>query len=291
MPRTTKHSSGPRAIWSGSIAFGLVNVPVRMYPAISEHRLELHLVHAKDGSRVGYQKVCKAEGVPVPEDEVVKAFELDGGTFVTLTDDDSEAAQVEGHKAIEILDFVPYEQIDPIFFERTYYLGPNEGAEQVYSLLVQAMSDSGLAAIGRYVFHERQQIGCLRIREGTITLEKMHFADEIRTSTGIAPKRGRVSKPELEMARDLIDRFTSDFRPERYEDVYRAQLRKIVDQKRRGREVSRVTAEEPEEPVDLMEALRASLESARGGKTGERGPERKTSRRRTSSARRTAKKR
>jgi DNA end-binding protein Ku len=278
-------------MWSGSIAFGLVNVPVRMYPAISEHRLELHLVHEKDGSRVGYQKVCKAEGVPVPDDEVVKAFDLDGGKFVILTDEDFEAAQVAGHKAIEILDFVPYERIDPIYFERTYYLGPDDGAEQVYSLLVRAMSDSGLAAIGRYVFHDRQQLGCLRIREGTITLEKMHFADEIRPIAGIAPKGGRVSKQELEMARDLIDRFTSDFRPERYEDLYTKQLAKIVDQKRRGREVGRVAPDEPEQPVDLMEALRASLDSARRSKSREGGRQLKTSARRSPSRRRTASKR
>ena len=135
----------PRAIWSGSIAFGLVNAPVKMYSAIDENDLELHLVHEKDGSPIGYQKVCKKEGKEVPADEIVKAYEVSDGEHVYLTDADFRAAEEDGYRTIEVLDFVPHDEIDPIVFQRTYYLGPAEGAEKVYALLLKAMEQSGLS--------------------------------------------------------------------------------------------------------------------------------------------------
>jgi len=254
----------PRAIWSGSIVFGLVSAPVKMFSAIDEHDLELHLVHEKDGSRIGYEKVCKKEDKEVPADEIVKAYEVADGELVYLTEEDFEAAGEEGYRAIEVLDFVPHDQIDPIAFERTYFLGPADGAEKVYALLVRAMEESGLSAIARYVFHDRQQLGCLRIREGVIILESMYFADEIRPVDGIAPKRQRVDKRELEMAETLIDRFTSTFDHGQYRDEYTERLLEIVKRKRKGEDVHAATPEEREEaPSDLLEALRASVESAR----------------------------
>ena len=187
----------PRAIWSGSIAFGLVNAPVKMYSAIDEHDLELHLVHEKDGSPIGYRKVCKKEDKEVPADEIVKAYEVADGELVYLTDEDFRAAEDESYHTIEILDFVPHDEIDPIVFQRTYYLGPADGAEKVYALLVKAMESSGLSAVARYVFHDRQQLGALRIRDGVITLENMYFADEIRPIDDIVPSkrpRGRQAR-------------------------------------------------------------------------------------------------
>ncbi len=179
----------PRAIWSGSIAFGLVNAPVKMYSAIDEHDLELHLVHEKDGSRIGYEKVCKKEGKEVPADEIVKAYEAEEGEYVYLTEDDFRAAEEEGYRTIEVLDFVPRDEIDPIVFKRTYYLGPGTGAEKVYAVLVKAMESSGLSAVARYVFHDKQQLGTLRVRDGVITLENMYFADEIRPTKGVVPDK------------------------------------------------------------------------------------------------------
>ena len=258
----------PRAIWSGAITFGLVNAPVKMYSAIDEHDLELHLVHEKDGSRIGYEKVCKKEGKPVSADEIVKAYEVSDGDLVYLTPEDFEAAGEEGYRAIEVLDFVPHDEIDPIVFQRTYFLGPADGAEKVYALLVRAMDESGLSAIVRYVFHDRQQLGCLRIREGVITLENMYFADEIRPVDGIAPKGQRVDKKELELAESLIDRFTSTFKHDRYRDEYTDRLLAVVKRKRKGEDVhAAATGDEQEEPVDLFEALRASVESARSKST------------------------
>ena len=175
----------PRAVWTGSISFGLVNAPVRMYTAISEKDLRFNLIHEPDNGRIGYVKTCKVDGKEVPSDEIVKAYEVSKGEYVTLTDEDFDAARVEGGHSITIHDFVPAEQIDPIYFERTYYLGPEEGAgEAIYALLAQAMAESGLAAVATYVRSDRENLACLRVRDGVITLERMFFDDEVRSIDG-----------------------------------------------------------------------------------------------------------
>jgi DNA end-binding protein Ku len=251
----------PRALWTGSISFGLVNVPVRLYSAVSEHKLHFHFVHEKDESPIGYQKICKLEEKPVPDKEIVKAFEYRKGEYVHMEDEDFEAARVEGYKTIEITDFVPYEQIDPIYFAHTYYVGPQEGAEKVYSLLVKAMEDSGLAAIAKFVMRDRQYLGALRVREGTITLEQLYFADEVRSAKEVRPKLARVEKRELEMAQQLVDNFSGDWKPEQYKDTYRDALCEVIEAKRKGKEIHIAAQPEEEEPTDLMAALRASLEA------------------------------
>jgi DNA end-binding protein Ku len=264
----------PRALWTGSISFGLVNVPVRLYSAISEHKLQFHFVHQKDDSPIGYQKICKLEEKPVPDKEIVKAFEYRQGKYVYMEDEDFQAARVEGYKTIDITDFVPYEQIDPIYFAHTYYVGPQDGSEKVYSLLVKAMEDSELAGIAKFVMRDRQYLGALRVREGTLVLAQLHFADEVRPVKELRPKRQRVDKRELEMARQLIDSFVGDWQPEKYDDTYRDALRAVIEAKRKGKEV-RVAAEpEEERPTDLLEALRASVEAS---KRGERRPARRSS--------------
>jgi DNA end-binding protein Ku len=256
----------PRALWTGSISFGLVNVPVRLYSAISEHKLQFHFVHQKDDSPIGYQKICKKEDKPVPEKEIVKAFEYRKGKYVYMEDEDFEAARVEGYKTIDITDFVPYEQIDPIYFAHTYYVGPQDGAEKVYSLLVKAMEDSELAGIAKFVMRDRQYLGALRVREGTITLEQLYFADEVRPVEEIKPKRARVEKRELEMAQQLIDSFSGDWKPEQYKDTYRDALCEVIEAKRKGKEVHVAAEPEEEQPTDLMTALRASVEASKGGR-------------------------
>jgi DNA end-binding protein Ku len=255
----------PRAIWSGAISFGLVNVPVRMYRAIEEQDLHFHLLHTKDDSRIGYEKVCKQEGTPVPDDEIGKAYEVADGEYVYLTDEDFATAEGATFRTIDISDFVPYEEIDPIYFERTSYLGPAAGAEKVYALLVRAMEKSGLAAIATYVMRDKQHLGCLRIRDGVITLERMYFADEVRPVDELGVERARVGKQELEMAAELIDRFSGSFDITKYRDRYRDALLEVVEAKRKG---EAVRVEEPDEaaPPDLLEALRESLASARGGR-------------------------
>ena len=254
----------PRAIWTGAVSFGLVNVPVRMYSAIDEQDVHFDLIHEKDGGHIGYQKYCKLEEEVVPNDEIVKGYEVGDGEYVYLSDEDFQAARVEGYKTIDIRDFVPYDEIDPIYFERTYYLGPQEGAEKVYALLVRAMEESGLAAIATYVMRDRQNLGCLRVRDGVVVLEKMFFADEIRPTEEIAPRKAKVDDRELEMASQLIDRFAGSFEPEQYEDTYRQRLLEVIEAKRKGEEVHAEAVAAPEEPDDLLAALRASLEATQG---------------------------
>ena len=256
-----------RSIWTGSISFGLVNVPVRLYSAIEEHGLHFHLIHEKDESPIGYEKVCKKEDKPVPDDEIVKGYEYAKGKFVHMTDEDFAAARVEGYKTIDVSDFVPYEQIDPIYFRHTYLVGPQDGAEKVYGLLVKAMAQSGLAAITKFIMRDRQNLGCLRVRDGALTLEQMYFADEIRPLDEIRPRRAKVERQELEMALQLIDRFTGDFDASKYKDTYREALRHVIDAKRKGKEVHAIAeVEEDDAPPDLMEALRQSVQQARGSK-------------------------
>jgi len=254
----------PRALWTGTITFGLVNVPVRVYSAVHQHKLDFHLVHEKDDSPIGYQKVCKLEEKPVPNDEIVKAYEFKKGEFVQLTDEDFEAVQVEGQHSIDLEDFVPYEDIDPAFFAHTYLVGPQDGAEKTYALLVRAMEESGLAGIGKFVMRSRQYLGCLRVREGTLTLEQLYFADEVDPPAGIVPNQlPSVAKKELDMALTLIDGFSGDWQPEKYEDTYTAALREVVKAKRRGKDVHELRGPEDEEaPPDLMEALRLSIEQS-----------------------------
>jgi DNA end-binding protein Ku len=274
----------PRSLWTGSISFGLVNVPVRLYSAIAETDLRFHLIHEPDGGRIGYQKVCKTEGEPVPDEEIVKGFEFEEDEFVVLTDEDFDAAKTEGVKTIEISDFVPYEEIDPIFFEKTYFLGPQPGSEKVYALLREAMEQTGLAGVGKFVMRDRQHLGCLRVREGALTLEQMFFHDEVRPVDEIAPRQVKVPKAELELATDLIERFSGSFEPERYEDTYREALCDVIRAKRKGKTVTAPEPEAEEEPADLMAALRASVEAAKSSRSRSARAKRPSARRRSGRA-------
>jgi DNA end-binding protein Ku len=272
----------PRSLWTGAISFGLVNVPVKVYTAVHEHKLRFQLVHAKDDSPIGYEKVCKLEEKPVPDDEIVKAFEVSKGKVVHLENEDFEAAQVEGGAhTIDLEDFVPYDQIDPTFFAHTYLVGPQDGAERAYALLVKAMEDSGLAGIGKFVMRNRQYLGCLRVRDKVLTLEQMHFADEVDPPKGIVPsKLPTVAARELDLATGLIESLAGDWKPSKYKDTYTDALMAVIKRKQKGQDVH--AAPEPEEeeaPADLMDALRASVEAARKSRS------RATSRRGSSSGR------
>jgi DNA end-binding protein Ku len=263
----------PRAIWSGSIAFGLVSVPVRMFSAVEEHTLHFRFLHEPDGSPIGYDKICKAEGRSVPDSEIVKAFEVEKDEFVYLSDEDFETAEAEaqGGRTIDIRAFVPHEEIDPIYFERTYYLGPAEGGERVYVLLARALEESGLAAVAKFVMRNRDNLACIRVREGVLTLERMHFADEVRPAGDLEPGDVKVEKAELDMAKRLIEEWSGEFHPEQYHDTYRDKLCEIIRAKQRGETVKALEAEESEAPTDLMAALRASVDAAQGRRRSPRG--------------------
>jgi DNA end-binding protein Ku len=255
-----------RPLWSGAVSFGLVNVPVRMFGAVREHRLHFNYVHEPDGSPIGYAKICKAEDVPVPDDEIVKAFELDDGEWVYLTDEDFEAARaaIEGGKTIQIREFVPQEEIDPAYFESSYYLAPDSGAERPYALLARALERTGLTGVATFVMRDREHLAALRVRDGVIVLERMHFADEVQPPDEHAPSGVHVADKELEAAVDLIEKLAGSFEPEQYEDTYRERLCDIIRAKRKGERVPVAEVEEePEEPEDLLAALRASVEEAK----------------------------
>jgi DNA end-binding protein Ku len=253
-----------RALWTGAISFGLVNLPVRVFSAVHEHKLHFHLVHEHDDGPIGYEKVCKLEDKPVESDEIVKAFEYAKGKLVHLTDEDFEAVQVEGQRTIDLVEFVPYDEIDPVFFAHTYLVGPQDGAEKTYALLVRAMGDSQLAGIGKFVLRNRQYLGCLRVRDRSLILEQLHFADEVKQPAGALPKRlPTVSRRELDLARQIINGLAGTWRPEKYQDTYTKALRAVVRKKVAGHEVHAAAEPEPETPVDLMQALRQSVEDAK----------------------------
>jgi DNA end-binding protein Ku len=253
----------PRALWSGAISFGLVNVPVRMYTAISEHNVRFNMLHAKSGARIHYKKVTESHPRGIPDDQIVKGYEVSDGEYVTLTDEELAAAHVEGDKVIEIHEFVPLDEIDPIAFERTYYLGPAEGAERVYALLARALESSGLVGVASFVFHDRDQLACLRVSDGAILLERMYFADEIRDRDGILPSRkASVDKAQVKLAIDLIERMKGSFDHSAYHDRYRDRLMAIIAKKRKGETISVPEVEERKVPDDLMAALEDSLKAA-----------------------------
>jgi DNA end-binding protein Ku len=259
----------PRPLWTGAISFGLVNVPVRMFAAVREHKLQFHYVHEPDGSPIGYQKICKAEDKAVPDDEIVKAFELEEDEWVYLADEDFEAARAaaEGGKSIQIDAFVPQSDIDPAYFDSSYYLEPEAGAERPYALLARALDKTALSGVATLIMRDREYLAALRVRDGAIVLERMHFADEVRPADEHAPKGAKVPERELEAAIELIERLAGDFEPERYEDTYRQRLCEIIRAKRKGERVPVAEVEEPEEePEDLLAALRRSIEEAHRGK-------------------------
>ena len=256
--------SRSRPLWTGAISFGLVNVPVRMFGAVREHKLQFHYVHEPDGSPIGYQKICKAEEKLVPDDEIVKAFELEEDEWVYLSDEDFEAARTaaEGGKAIEIDAFVPQSDIDPAYFHNSYYLEPESGAERAYALLARALEQTGLSGVANFVMRDREYLAALRVSDGVIVLERMHFADEVRPASDHAPRDVKVAERELEAAVELIERLAGDFEPENYEDRYRARLCEIIRAKKKGERVPVAEVEEREEPEDLLAALRRSVEEA-----------------------------
>jgi DNA end-binding protein Ku len=254
---------------------------VRLYSAVQEHKLHFHFVHEKDNSPIGYEKICKKEDKPVPDDEIVKAFEYKKGEYVFMEDEDFEAARVEGYKTIDITDFVAYEDIDPIFFAKTYYVGPDKGAEKTYSLLVKAMEDSELAGIAKFVMRDKQHLGALRIRDGVITLEQLYFADEIRLIDEIKGSRARVSQQELKMARQLMDSWTTEWKPEKYKDTYREELMAVIKAKRKGKEIHRSAEVEEEQSTDLLTALRRSIDRQKSGGNSPRGSAAGNGRKRT----------
>jgi DNA end-binding protein Ku len=260
-----------RAIWKGAVSFGLVSIAVKLYSATEEKSIRFHQVHRDDGGRIRYQRTCSVCGEQVSYDDIAKGYDLGGGEIVVLSDEDFEDLPLSTSRAIDVLEFVPAEQIDPIMFNKAYYLEPEGTATKPYVLLRDALTDSERVAIVKVALRQREQIATLRVREGMLVLNTMLWPDEVRVPEfDFLDEDVEAREPELAMAASLIDSMTGDFDPESYTDNYREALQEVIDAKVEGREVER--PEEPEEApaaIDLMSALRASVERAQAARGGE----------------------
>jgi len=259
-----------RAIWSGTISFGLLNVPVRMYSAVARRSIALREIRESDSARIKHRRVAEGTDEEVPYEKIVKAYELSPGQYVPLGKDEMAALAPEKTRAIDVQDFVDIEEIDPMYFDSPYYLGPAEGAEKAYSLLAAAMESSGKAAIARFVFRNKEHLSAIRPIDGVLTLTTMRFHDEVvppsELDDALPDKKPKVAKREREMAEQLIDQLSTSFQPESYRDEYREQLLALIERKAEGKEIVAPEAEEPEatKAPDLMAALEESIAAAKG---------------------------
>ena len=253
-----------RPIWSGTISFGLVSVPVRMYSATESKELRFHFLHKDDLQPIGYDKVRKDTGKHVDPGDVVRGFEIDKGRYVPIEDEDLDRLDIELTHSIDICDFVDLEEIDPIYFRKAYYLNPQDGAEKPYRLLVKALDETGKVGIAKVVIRNKQHLAALRAHEGVLVLETMYYADEVRKPEKVNGS-ARVQKAEVDMAKSLVENLSSDFKPEKYDDTYRKELMDLIRAKAKGAKLPEPQKEEEGEVVDLMEALRASVKETQKG--------------------------
>jgi DNA end-binding protein Ku len=260
-----------RAIWSGSISFGLLNVPVKLYSAVSRKNVSFRELRESDGSRIRHKRVAEADGKEVPYEDIVKGYEISPEQYVIVTREELEEIDPKKTRAIEIQDFVDLDDIDPIYFDHPYYLGPDKGAEKAYALLVKAMSDAKKVAIARFVLRNRENLAAIRPAQNVLTMATMRFADEVvapdELGDDVIPQDGRkLDKREVDMAKQLIDSLTADFDPGKYRDEYREELLSLIDRKAHGKAVVEPVSEEPKptKAPDLMAALEESLAAVRG---------------------------
>jgi DNA end-binding protein Ku len=256
----------PRAIWSGAISFGLVNVPIKLFTATSQKDVRFHQLHDKDGARIQQKRVCSKDGEEVPMEHIVKGYEVSRDTYVVITPEELDALDPKASRTIDILDFVDLDEIDPVYFDATYYMVPEKGAAKAYALLLEAMRKSKKVAIARVVLRQKQHLVALRPLGNALSMQTMLYADEVvgvDTLEGL-PDDVEVTDRELAMAQQLIDSLADDFKPEQYRDDYRERVLDMIERKAEGQEI--VVGEEEEEQapvVDLMAALEASLAAAK----------------------------
>ncbi|WP_346536884.1 Ku protein [Micromonospora sp. DPT] len=258
-----------RAIWKGAVSFGLVSIGVKLYSATEEKDIRFHQVHRADGGRIRYKRTCQVCGEEVTYDDIAKGYDLGGGEMVILTDEDFAELPLTSSRAIDVLEFVPAEQVDPILYNKAYFLEPEGSATKPYVLLRDALADSERVAIVKVALRQREQLATLRVREGVLLLNTMLWPDEVRTPDfGFLDEDLKVRPPELAMASSLIDSMAGTFEPDAFTDDYRAALQEVIDAKVEGREVVQPEEVEaaPAAAVDLMAALKASVERARSAR-------------------------
>ena len=263
-----------RAIWSGSISFGLLNVPVKLYSAVARRGISLREIRESDGARIRHRRVAEGTDEEVPYEKIVKAYEITKDRYVPLSKEELAALDPKKTRAIEVQDFVDIAEIDPIYFDSPYYLGPGDGAERAYSLLARAMEVSGRVAIARFVFRNKEHLAAIRPGDGVLTLTTMRFADEVvppsELDDVLPAEKPKVGKREVEMAEQLIDSLTRRFDPAAYRDEYREELLAMIERKAAGEEVvaAPVDEGEPTKAPDLMAALEQSIAEVQGKRDG-----------------------
>ncbi|HVL05451.1 MAG TPA: Ku protein [Acidimicrobiales bacterium] len=260
----------PRPIWSGAISFGLVNVPVKVFSATSSKDVRFHQLDGKSKSRIKQKRVSMATGEEVPYEDLVKAYEIAPDNYVTVTPEELEALDPKASKTIDIEDFVDLDQIDPVYYERPYYLVPDKGGQKAYALLRNAMRETNKVGIARVVLRTKQYLAAIRPKDDALVMETMLFSDEVNPldELDLPGPDVDVTEREEKMARSLIDSLTTDFEPAKYRDEYRERVLQLIEQKASGQEiVVEDTAEEAPRVVDLMAALEASLAAVKSGKT------------------------
>jgi DNA end-binding protein Ku len=251
-----------RSIWSGPISFGLVSVPVRMYSATQSKELKFHFLDKRDLKPIGYDKVRKDTGRSVPPDRIVRGFEIEKGKYVPLEDEDLDRLDIELTHSIDILDFVSLDEIDPIYYRKAYYLLPQDGAEKPYRLLVRALDETEKVGIAKVVIRNKQHLAALRANDGRLILETMYYPDEIREPESVDGST-RLQKAEVEMAKSLVENLSSSFKPDKYDDTYRKELLALIRAKAKGKDLPEPQEPEEGEVIDLMAALRESVDQTK----------------------------
>ena len=262
-----------RAIWTGSLSFGLVNIPVEVHTAVRENRPRFRMLHAKDKSPINFQRVCQKDGEEVAWEDLVRGFEYERGHFVVLTKEDLAAAALEKTMRIDILDFVEADTIDDRYFDKPYYLLPGKGGDMAYSLLREAIHTSKRIGIAKFILREAQHLCAVEVVGDALVLSTLRFADElVDVETLKLPRKAQFKQKELDMATTLVENLADDWTPEKYTDDYRDNLMKVIKAKMKGKEAHLVPETQPRSAkvVDLMERLRASLDAAQPKKAGVR---------------------
>ena len=261
--RKSKPSRAPRAIWSGTISFGMVSIPVNLYTATESHDVRFHLLHKRDGVRLKNVRWCPKDEKAVPWDEVVRGFEYAKGKYVPISEEDLDHLPVKTVHTVDISDFVKLEEVDPIYYDKAYYLAPEEAGVKAFALLRQALQQTGRAAVAKVAIRDRENLCLVRPYEDLLSMETMFYANEIRSTDDIAADGAKVSPKELQMAVSLIENLSDSFDAERYQDEYQAALKQVIDAKVEGAPLPEAPTEKGAKVVDLMEALRASVEQTR----------------------------
>jgi DNA end-binding protein Ku len=255
----------PRSMWKGAISFGLVTIPVAVYPATEEKSLRFNQLHDEDTGRIRYKRVCEVDGEEVSYEHIVKGYEYEKDRYVVLTDEDLDSVPLESSRAIDIQQFVELDEIDPMMFKKSYYLVPDETGAKAYALLRRALTEESKVGIAKVSFRDKEHLAALRFKEDVFVLETMYWPDEIRAADfDTISADGRVRDNEVQMARSLIESLTEPWNPDAYHDQYREALTEIVEKKVAGEEIETPPEPAPARVVDLMEALKASVEAAKG---------------------------